>query len=90
MAEETSTTETTVKKSSGSVKIDVEEYNDLMRRANEPKQIYNPVYTTVEKTPEMAANDLVTTGNVFLFAGVAQVVIGGYLRLKGLKALKAL
>ena len=90
MAEETSTTETKVTKSSGSVKIDVEEYNDLMRRANEPKQVYNPVYTTVEKTPEMQATDLVHAGVFCMGGGAAAFVVGLVSYIAGKRKLAAL
>lgn len=90
MAEETSTTETTTTKSSGSVKIAVEEYNDLMKRANEPKQVYNPVYTTVEKTAEMQATDLVHLGAFFMGGGASLFVIGAIQFAVGRGKLKAL
>lgn len=90
MAEESSTTTTTAVKSSGSVKIAVEEYNDLMRRANEPKQIYNPVYTTVEKTPEMAAKDLVHAGAFCMGGGGALFILGALSFLSGRRQLKGL
>jgi hypothetical protein len=92
MAEETSTTETKTTTSSGTVKIAVEEYNELMRKAAEPKQIYNPVYKTVEKTPEMQATDLVNLGALFMGGGASLFAIGaiqfviGRGKLKGLQA----
>lgn len=90
MAEESSVTETTVNKSSGTVKIDVEEYNDLMRRANEPKQIVQPIYRTVEKTPEMQASDLVHMGAFFMGGGGALFVLGAVQFVVGRGKLKSL
>ena len=80
MAEETteSVTTTTAKASDGTVKISVEKYEELMRKANEQKVTYNQ--TVIEKTPEMAASDKIVFGNLFMVAGVAQIASGAYLR----------
>ena len=63
MAKETSSTETVTQTSSGTVKLDLEEYNDLTRRANRPQ---NVTYTKIVKTQEMAAQDRVITGGLFM------------------------
>jgi actin-like ATPase involved in cell morphogenesis len=92
MAEEKITTESVTQTSSGTVKITVEEYNDLMRRAHEPKTTVNPVYKTIEKTPEMQASDLVHMGAFFMGGGGALFVLGAVQFVVGrgkLKALKA-
>lgn len=90
MAEENTVTETTVKKSSGQVKVDLDEYNDLVRRANEEKTIYRPNYTTIQKTPEMAANDRITRGAFTMTGGGLMFVVGLVEFMAGRKALKAL
>lgn len=87
MAEESSTTETTTVKSSGTVKITVEEYNDLMHRANRPQ---NVTYNRIEKTPEMAANDKVFAGSMCMGGGAALFALGVIQFVAGKKALKAL
>jgi hypothetical protein len=87
MPEETTESVSTTKTSDGTVKISVEKYEELTALANRPQTV---VYNRVEKTPEMAANDQLVMGNVFLIAGVAQVLLGGYLRFKGLSTLKSL
>ena len=90
MDEKKTTTETTVQASSGTVKITVEEYNNLHRRANEPKQIYNPVYTTVEKTPQMQATDLINAGSFMMGGGGAMFLVGLVTFWSGKKKLAAL
>lgn len=76
MAEEVITTETTKTVSNGSVKIPLEEYNDLTRRANEEKNVYYPTYTTVQKTPEMAANDMLNRGGFAIAMGGVVLLVG--------------
>ena len=73
MAKETSSTETVTQTSSGTVKIELEEYNDLMRRANRPQ---NVSYTKIVKTPEMAAQDRVIAGGLFMGGGASLLVLG--------------
>jgi hypothetical protein len=71
--ETTSTTETVTKASAGSVKITVEEYNDLQSRANRPQTV---TYNRIEKTAEMQATDLVHIGAFCMGGGGALFVIG--------------
>jgi len=73
MAKETSSTETVTQTSSGTVKLDLEEYNDLTRRANRPQ---NVTYTKIVKTQEMAAQDRVITGGLFMGGGASLLVLG--------------
>lgn len=92
MDAEKTTTEVVTQKSAGKVKISVEEYNDLQTRANEPKRIVNPIYNTIEKTPEMQASDLVHFGAFCMGGGGAMFVVGlvSFISGKGkLKSLKA-
>ncbi len=87
MAEETTNTETVKTTSSGTVKITVEEYNELMRLAARPQTV---TYNRIEKTPEMAAMDLVHWGAFFMGGGGTLFIIGAiqlYIGKKGLKAL---
>lgn len=90
MAENTTeTTTTSVEKASdGTVKISVEKYEELLRKANEQKVTYNQ--TIVERTAEQVAEGQVMWGNLLVVAGVVQVGVGFYLRLKGAKGLAAL
>lgn len=87
MAEEIKTTESVTKTSSGSVKITIEEYNDLMAQARRPQTV---VYNRIEKTPEMAANDLVHMGAFFMGGGGAMFALGVISFLVGKKQLKTL
>jgi len=73
MAKETSSTETVTQTSSGTVKLDLEEYNDLTRRANRPQ---NVTYTKIVKTQEMAAQDRVIAGGLFMGGGASLLVLG--------------
>lgn len=90
MAEEISTTETKTTTSSGTVKIAVEEYNDLMQRANEPKQIYRPVVNTIDKSPEMQASDMRNMGAFCMGGGGALFLIGAVQFVIGQRKLAAL
>ena len=90
MDESKTTTETVVQKSAGQVKITVEEYNDLQRRANEPKQIYNPIVNHIEKTPEMQALDLIAVGSVCMGGGATLFLFGAITLIVGKKKLAAL
>lgn len=88
MAEETTESVTTVKASDGTVKISVEKYEELVRKANEQKVYYNQ--TVVEKTPEMAAQDLVHMGVFFMGGGGTMFVIGVLQFMAGHRKLNAL
>lgn len=87
MSEEISKTETTTTKSSGNVKISIEEYNDLVSRASRPQ---NVVYNRIEKTPEMQATDLVHLGGFLMGGGGSLFVIGAIQFLVGRSKLKKL
>ena len=76
---------TTAQKSGGTVKITIEEYNTLVRKAGEEKVTYNQ--TIVQKTAEQSANDKILYGNFSILGGVGLIGIGIYSRAKGIKAL---
>jgi hypothetical protein len=85
--ETTSTTETVTKASAGTVKITVEEYNDLQTRASRPQTV---TYNRIEKTAEMQATDLVHMGAFFMGGGGALFVLGAVQFMVGRGKLKAL
>ena len=87
MAETTSTTETVTKSSSGNVKITLEEYNDLMERANRPQ---NVTYNQTVKTAAQVAEDNIMWGAVFMGGGLCMSVFGTCIFLLGRAQKKAL
>lgn len=87
MDETSSITETVTKASSGTVKITVEEYNDLTARASRPQTV---TYNRIEKTPEMAATDLVHMGAFLMAGGGSFFVIGAIQFIVGRGKLKTL
>lgn len=85
MAEEV--TETVKKVSSGTVKIAIEEYQDLLAKAAEKAPV---IYRTVQKTPAMQAADNKLLGGVLFGGGVALCILGGVAFGTGLAQSKAL
>jgi Ethanolamine utilization protein EutJ (predicted chaperonin) len=88
MAEEVTTSETVKKTSDGMVKISLEKYEELNRKANEPK-VY-PNYTTVQKTAAMQAADNKMYGCLWMGGGVSMVLIGAIQFAVGVRQGKAL
>lgn len=87
MDETTSTTETVTKASAGTVKITVEEYNDLQARASRPQTV---TYNRIEKTAQMQATDLVHMGAFFMGGGGSLFVLGAIQFFVGKRKLGAL
>jgi hypothetical protein len=61
--------------SDGSVKISVEKYEELLRKAAEKP----PVMTTVVKTAEIAAKEYRLWGGTFMGMGAAMFAVGALL-----------
>lgn len=87
MAEEKIVSETVKSVSSGTVKITLEEYNDLLAKAAEKAPV---IYRTVQKTAEMVAKENVMWGSALLGGGLGLALIGGGILRTGIKQTKAL
>lgn len=85
--DEKTTTESVTVKSAGTVKITVEEYNDLQTRANRPQ---NVTYNQTVKTDAMRAEDNVMYGSLLMGGGATVFLIGAVQLAVGLKQRKAL
>lgn len=68
------------KVSNGMVKIPLEQYQELIEKAAEKAPV---VYRTVQKTPEMVANENKMWGAVFLSGGIFFSVLGGVMHTVG-------
>lgn len=83
MADEVSTTTETKMTSDGSVKISVESYNDLLARAARKPPVIN--HRTVQKTPEMLAEEKRLWGGSLMGLGASMFTVGAALFKSGLK-----
>jgi hypothetical protein len=75
MPEETSTINEVKKTSDGSVKISVERYEELLKKAAEKPPVVN---RTVLKTDEMIAKELRAWGGGLMGLGASLFVIGAF------------
>lgn len=89
MAEEITNTETVKSSSDGTVKISIEKFEELTRRANEEKNVVNNV-TQIVKTNEQHAIDKVVSGDIMIAGGLVSTGLGLWVRFKGKTALRAL
>lgn len=87
MPESTETTEIVKNTSDGMVKITIEKYEDLMKKAAEKPPIVRQEVvrnvTKVVKTPEIQAQDNIVAGYSLMTGGGCVFVIGLALFLKG-------
>lgn len=83
MPEEASTTTETKVTSDGSVKISVEAYNDLLKRAATKPPVINR--TNVVKTDEMLAKESKLWGGSLMGVGASLFAVGAGLFKSGLK-----
>lgn len=81
------TTEIVKQNSSGTVKISVETYQDLLAKAAEKAPI---IHNTVQKTQQMVATDNKVWGGIILSVGVGLSVLGTALHLLGRAQQRAL
>jgi hypothetical protein len=85
MTDQITKTETVKTASDGSVKISLEKFQELTAKANEPKTVN---VTRVMMTPAQRASADVLSGDISMLFGVMLLGVGGYLRYRGVSALK--